>query len=176
MTEARNRKTAMRLGSIVAAVAIVAAPFAPTAEPVRIVGKFDSWTLYVHDGPQTKVCFGSSQPASSRSEDARRIYISLWPEDGTSELSIKAAHVLKKAPPVTATVGVVVFKLLVDGDRAFAVTPADQQRLIEAMKKGAAITFEGTSEKGIKIKDTYPLAGFAQALQSLAAACAGKRG
>jgi invasion protein IalB len=50
--------------------------------------------------------------------------------------------------------------------------PADETRLLDAMRKGAKLAVAGTSKKGTKTKDVYSLKGFADALEQMHQACA----
>ena len=48
---------------------------------------------------------------------------------------------------------------------------ADEQKLIEAMKKGSKLVVKATSTRGTQTTDTYSLNGLSQAMDAIATAC-----
>jgi hypothetical protein len=48
---------------------------------------------------------------------------------------------------------------------------ADQQKLMDAMKRGSAMTVLGTSSRGSLTRDNYSLAGLSAALEKIDMSC-----
>jgi hypothetical protein len=145
-------------------------------QTTKLINKFDDWTLYAHQSSQSKICFASGSPKTSVPAGARRdaivFYISAWPnQDVRSEVSVKIGYPFRKGSDATVTVGTATFKLFTKDDRAFVADPAEETKLIEAMKKGSSMVVQGVSERGTATTDTYSLSGFTQALQALRAGC-----
>jgi hypothetical protein len=159
------------------AVFLPALSFAATATPgAKLVNRFNDWALFDHDTPQMRTCFvllgpKSSEPAAAK-RDSIYFYVSAWPREGVkSEVSVKVGYPLKKGSEVTVTVGANTFKLFTRDDRAFIAEPADEQKLLDALRKGSTMVVQGTSERGTVTKDTYSLAGAPRALQTLLSTC-----
>jgi hypothetical protein len=160
---------------LAAALLALSQPASP-APGTKFVGKFQDWALYEHDTPQIKTCFVLAIPRSSEPAGARRdsiyFYISAWPREGVkSEVSVKVGYPIKKGSEVLVTVGSDVFRLFAREERAFVAEPAEELKLLDALRKGSIMVVQGTSERGTVTKDTYSLAGTAQALQALASSC-----
>ena len=57
------------------------------------------------------------------------------------------------------------------GDGAWVKNPAEEARMVDAMRKGADLVVTGESGKGTKSTDRYTLKGLSQALDRVAAEC-----
>ena len=57
------------------------------------------------------------------------------------------------------------------GDGLWIKNAAEEDRLVDALRKGADAVVKGTSSKGTETTDTFPLKGLAQALDKLAQEC-----
>lgn len=142
----------------------------------KLIAKFNEWTFYAHESSQWKICFAAGlpktrEPAATK-RDTSLFYVSAWPKDGVkSEVSVKIGYPFRKGSDATVTIGKMTFKLFTKGDRAFVTDPAEERKLIEAMRKGSSMVVQGMSERGTATKDTYSLSGVAQALQALSAGC-----
>jgi hypothetical protein len=49
--------------------------------------------------------------------------------------------------------------------------PAEERKLIDAMRKGSALSMTGLSSRGTKTEDTYSLFGLSAALGEVEKAC-----
>jgi hypothetical protein len=161
-----------------AAAAAVLTATASQALPhtTKLIEKFNEWTFYAHESSQRKICFATGSPKTRAPAVVRRdasfFYISAWPREGvTSEVSVKIGYPFRKGSDLTVTINGTTFKLFTKGDRAFVTDPAEERKLIEAMKKGSSMVVQGISQRGTATKDTYSLSGIAQALQAMSAGC-----
>jgi hypothetical protein len=146
------------------------------AEEVQVVARQEGWSAYLHEVAGKRTCFAAAQPKSSEPATAKRdaiyFYVTSWPRDGiTGEVSVKVGYPLKKGSTVTVAIGADAFKLVVKDDRAFVSDSGEEKRLVGAMRKGGTMTVSGVSERGTQTKDTYPLAGVVEALDSLKPRC-----
>ena len=64
------------------------------------------------------------------------------------------------------------YELVADGDWAWPPSPADDAKIIAAMKRGAKAVVTAKSERGTKIKDTFSLKGFTAAIKDAEKSCA----
>lgn len=160
-----------------AAVAIALGLSPAAANPsVERADSFGDWTLYADSAAPHQFCFVTSEPKSSEpagaSRDAPRVYVSAWPQDGVkSEVSFRMGFPVKKSAPGAARIAPVSFVLFGAADRVFVSDPTQELKLVEAMRKGAEMTVEATSDRGTVVTDVYSLSGLGQALQKLRDLC-----
>jgi len=166
----------------VAAVLLTAALFiAPAlAEAPTLMGSFKTWYVYSMGADTGRLCYALAQPASSTPKGAKRdpiyIIISTWPGRGVhNEPSIVPGYPYKDGSSVEIAVGADKFTLFTQNvgtaGGAWIQSPADEARLIEAMKHGVSMSVSGTSRRGTLTRDEYSLAGISAALDAIAATC-----
>jgi hypothetical protein len=160
------------------AVALLAAP--ASAEAPTLMGSFKSWYVYSLGADSSRVCYALAQPATTSPKNVRRdpiyIIISSWPGRGVrNEPSVVPGYPYKEGSTVQVAIGNATFTLFTqnsgtDGG-AWIQSPADEARMIDAMKHGVSMTISGTSRRGTLTKDEYSLAGISDALAAIASAC-----
>ena len=121
-------------------------------------------------------CFVTSETenkrAAGRPREAPRAYISAWPKDGIrAEVSFRMGFKIKKGTPGMATVSPAGFRLFGAGDRVYVSDSTRELKLVEAMRKGSAMTIAATPATGATVTDTYSLNGVETALQKLQETC-----
>lgn len=161
---------------IATSAAMAVALSAVAAEDMATSGTFGDWTLLTDASTPHEFCFVTSEPRATlpkgASRDAPRAYVSAWPKDGIrGEVSFRMGFPVKKSGEGKATVAPAAFALFGSGDRVFVSDATQELKLVEAMKKGNALTVEATSERGTLVTDTYSLAGLGQALKKLQESC-----
>ena len=157
-----------------AAPAKPAAPAAAgNAEP-SLVGQFGTWGAYTATPNGKKVCFALAKPASSKTNPPNRprdpsyAFISTRPAEKVSnEVSIMIGYTLKPGSEGSLEVGGSRFAMYSQGDGLWIKNAAEEDRLVDALRKGADATVKGVSAKGTETTDTFPLKGLAQALDKL---------
>lgn len=147
------------------------------AEPT-LVGQFGSWGAYTATPNGKKVCFALAKPASSKTNPANRprdpayAFISTRPaEKVTNEVSIMIGYQLKPGSKSTLEVGGARYAMYTQGDGLWIKNAAEEERMVEALRKAADVTVKGVSAKGTETTDTFSLKGLAQALDRLAQDC-----
>ncbi len=167
-----------RTGLCSAALAgyFIFAPFAAAAESVTKVATFNDWSLYADANTPHVFCFVLSEPKSSEPSAATRttplIYISAWPKDGVkAEVSLRMGFPVKSGSEPSIKVGDAQFKLFGSEDRIYVKDATVELKLVDAMKKGAELTAEATSERGKTITDSYSLSGLGQATAKMQEVC-----
>jgi hypothetical protein len=162
-----------------------AAPAKPAAAPAALggaepslVGQFGTWGAYTATPNGKKVCFALAKPASSktnppnRPRDAAYAFISTRPaEKVANEVSIMIGYQLKPGSEGTVEIGGARFAMYSQGDGLWIKNAAEEDRMVEALRKGADATVKGVSVKGTETIDVFPLKGLAQALDKLAQEC-----
>jgi hypothetical protein len=147
------------------------------AEPT-LIGQFGTWGAYTATPNGKKVCFALAKPASSKTNPPNRprdpayAFVSTRPaEKVTNEVSIMIGYTLKPGSESTLEVGGASYAMYTQGDGLWIKNAAEEERMVEAMRKSADVTVKGVSAKGTETTDTFSLKGLAQALDRLAQDC-----
>jgi hypothetical protein len=164
-----------------------AKPAAPTPAPAAaavggveptLVGQFGTWGAYTATPNGKKVCFALAKPSSSKTNPPNRprdpayAFVSTRPAEKVSnEVSIMIGYTLKPGSESTLEVGGASYAMYTQGDGLWIKNAAEEERMVEAMRKSADVTVKGVSAKGTETTDTFSLKGLAQALDRLAQDC-----
>lgn len=154
-----------------------AAPGSGGAEP-QLIGQFGTWGAYVANPNGRKVCFALAKPSSSKTNPPNRprdpsyVFISTRPsEKVVNEVSVMIGYPLKPGSEGSLEVGGSSYAMYTQGDGLWIKNAADEERLVEAMRRAGDLVVKGTSSKGTQSIDTFSLKGLAQALDRLAQDC-----
>jgi hypothetical protein len=170
-------KTAAKPAAAKPAAATAAASVAGGAEPT-LVGQFGTWGAYTATPNGKKVCFALAKPSASRTNPANRprdpayAFVSTRPaEKVTNEVSIMIGYTLKPGSESTLEVGGGTYAMYTQGDGLWIKNAAEEERMVEAMRKSADVVVKGVSAKGTETIDTFSMKGLAQALDRLSQDC-----
>ena len=154
-----------------------AAPHVGGAEPT-LVGQYANWGAYVATPHGKKVCFALAKPSSSKTNPPNRprdpayAFISTRPaEKVTNEVSIMIGYTIKPGDDSTLSIGNARYAMYAQGDGLWIKNAAEEDRLVDAMRKGADATVKATSSKGTDTTDVFSLKGLSQALDKVAQEC-----
>lgn len=154
-----------------------AKPVAGSAEPT-LIGQFGTWGAYTATPNGKKVCFALAKPSSSKTNPPNRprdpayAFVSTRPaEKVVNEVSVMIGYTLKPGSESTLEVGGASYAMYTQGDGLWIKNAAEEERMVEAMRKAADVTVKGMSAKGTETTDTFSLKGLAQALDRLAQDC-----
>jgi invasion protein IalB len=149
------------------------------AEPT-LIGQFGSWGAYMATPNGKRVCFVLAKPSSSkttppnRPRDPAYAFISTRPaEKVVNEVSVMIGYPLKPGSESAMEVGGASFAMYTQGDGLWIKNAAEEDRLVEALRKGPEVTVKGVSAKGTATTDTFSLKGLAPALDKVAQNCGG---
>ncbi|MES2751869.1 MAG: invasion associated locus B family protein [Pseudomonadota bacterium] len=155
-----------------------AAPAAAGSTEPSLVGQFGTWGAYTATPNGKKVCFALAKPASSKTNPPNRprdpsyAFISTRPaEKVANEVSIMIGYTLKPGSEGSVEIGGSRYAMYSQGDGLWIKNAAEEDRLVDALRKGADATVKGVSAKGTETTDVFPLKGLAQALDKLAQEC-----
>ena len=147
------------------------------AEPT-LIGQFGTWGAYTATPNGKKVCFALAKPSSSKTNPPNRprdpayAFVSTRPaEKVTNEVSVMIGYALKPGSESSLEVGGATYAMYTQGDGLWIKNAAEEERMVEAMRKAAEVTVKGMSAKGTETTDTFSLKGLAQALDRLAQDC-----
>lgn len=154
-----------------------AAAAAGGAEPT-LIGQFGTWGAYTASPNGKKVCFALAKPSSSKTNPPNRprdpayAFISTRPaEKVVNEVSIMIGYTVKPGSESTLQVGGGAYAMYTQGDGLWIKNAAEEERMVEAMRKSADLTVKAVSAKGTETIDSFSLKGLAQALDRLGQDC-----
>ncbi len=153
-------------------------PAAPASAEPTLIGQFGTWGAYTATPNGKKVCFALAKPSSSKTNPPNRprdpayAFVSTRPsEKVVNEVSIMVGYVLKSGSESTLEVGGASYAMYSQGDGLWIKNAAEEERMVDAMRKGADATVKGVSAKGTETTDVFSLKGLSQALDRLAQDC-----
>ena len=174
----RSRSCAIAL---LCALAVLCAGAAAAAEEKpALLDSFRDWHVYSVGAGTDRLCYALSQPKqmnpANLARDSVFFLISSWPgRKVKSEPSVVPGYQYKVGSKVQVQVGADKFELFTKNDGpaggAWLDNPADEKKLIDAMKRGAEMSITGTSLRGALTRDNYSLAGISAALDKVDATC-----
>jgi hypothetical protein len=154
-----------------------AVPAAAGAEP-NLIGQFGTWGAYTATANGKKVCFALAKPATSKTNPPNRprdpayAFVSTRPaEKVVNEVSIMIGYALKPGSESTLEVGGASYSMYTQGDGLWIKNAAEEERMVDAMRKSADAVVKGVSAKGTETTDSFSLKGLAQALDKIAQDC-----
>jgi hypothetical protein len=160
-----------------AAKPTAAAAAAGGAEPT-LIGQFGTWGAYTATPNGKKVCFALAKPSASKTNPPNRprdpayAFISTRPaEKVTNEVSVMIGYSLKPGSESTLEVGGATYAMYTQGDGLWIKNAAEEERMVDAMRKAADVVVKGVSAKGTETTDTFSMKGLSQALDRLAQDC-----
>jgi len=160
-------------------IAIVLLSTAPGfAQQVKLIGEFRSWSAYSATEQTGPVCFALTQPTEITPQPdgftEAYLYLTHRPTLGVrNELNVVAGYTFAADTPATVTVSGETFDLFTSKDAAWLLNPSQNDDLAGALRAGSEVVIEGTSDKGIKISETFSLSGATAASRALEDECTG---
>jgi hypothetical protein len=160
-----------------------AAPAAPAGQTAAaagptLLGQFGDWGAYTANAGGRTLCYALAKPSSSatqptgRPRDPAYVFIATRPaENVRNEVSIVIGYPFKPGYEASADIGSAKYAMYTQADGAWVKNPAEEARMIDAMRKGSDLVVTGESGKGTKSTDRYALRGLGQALDRVAAEC-----
>jgi hypothetical protein len=144
----------------------------------NLLAQFGEWGAYTATAGGKKVCFALAKPSKAattppnRPRDPPYMFISSRPaEKVKDEVSVIIGYGLKPNADASIDVGGSSYPMFTQNDGAWIKNPADEARLVDALRKGSDAVVKGTSSRGTSSTDTYPLRGLAQALDRVGQEC-----
>jgi hypothetical protein len=161
---------------LIALAAVVTLTTTASAQQVRLLNESRAWSSYGATDASGKVCFAMSKPQSvSPTPDGYTqayLYITNRPaENVASEFNLVAGFTFQPDSVATVSVGGQTFNLFTQNDAAWLDDAGQSAALASAIRAGSSLTVEGTTAAGIKVTQTYSLAGATAAQQSIEEDC-----
>ena len=167
------------------AIAILPAIFAACSalaadEKPALLGSFRDWFVYQTGSGADRLCYALSQPKETNPANVKRdsifFLLSTWPgRKVKNEPSVVPGYAYKEGGKAQVQVGSDKFEFFTKNDGsnggAWMEDPADEKKLVDAMKRGAAMSITGISARGTLTRDNYSLGGISAALDKIDASC-----
>ncbi|WP_039018519.1 invasion associated locus B family protein [Halocynthiibacter namhaensis] len=169
------------LGAVSVAGSVTGA-LAQATSTNRVAAQTD-WSVFVDDSPTQ--CWAVSGPkatvntdASGRPKAVNRgqilMFVTWNPSSEISaQVSFTGGYPFASGSTVKLEIGASAFELFTTGENAWAASPADDARIVTAMKRGASAVLTGRSGRGTITKDTFSLLGFTAAVDEAGKRCDG---
>lgn len=146
------------------------------AQSVRLIGDFRDWSAYATSEGAGALCFALSKPQDidpiPDGYTEAYLYLTNRPAEGVrNEFNLVAGYVFAPDSPAIVTVSGQTFDLFTENDAAWLRDPAQSENLAAAMRAGSSLVVEGTSDKGIKIAQTFSLSGATAASRAIESDC-----
>ena len=173
----------MRLAAHTVSLAVLAVCFAGTAaadEKPELLGSFRDWFVYQVNTGADRLCYALSEPKQTNPRNFTRespyFMISTWPgRKVRNEPSIMPGYAYKEDGNVQVQVGSDKFDFFAKNEGssggAWMADRVLERKLIDAMKRGSALSVTGISARGTLTRDNYSLSGISAALDKIDASC-----
>jgi hypothetical protein len=147
------------------------------AEPT-LIGQFGTWGAYSATPNGKHVCFALAKPTASKTNPPNRprdpayAFVSTRPaEKVVNEVSIMIGYALKPGSESTVEVGGASYAMYTQGDGLWIKNAAEEDQMVQAMRRAADAIVKGVSAKGTETTDTFSMKGLSQALDRIAQDC-----
>jgi hypothetical protein len=143
-----------------------------------LIGQFGTWGAYSATPNGKRVCFALAKPATSKTNPPNRprdpayAFVSTRPAEKVSnEVSIMIGYALKPGSESSLEVGGASYAMYTQGDGLWIKNAAEEDQMVQAMRRSADAVVKGTSAKGTETTDTFSMKGLSQALDRIAQDC-----
>lgn len=156
-----------------AATAAAASPGQGQAMLLESAGK---WQAFSSQQGRSKVCYALSKaetriPANLKDVEGL-LFVSSRPGEGVrNEISFVMNFDLKEGVEHQAIIGNERFALVAKGQNMWLKNPAEEPRMLDALRRGSGLEIKGTSKRGNPTSDKYSLAGISQIVKRAEDAC-----
>ena len=156
-----------------AAAAAAASPGQGQAMLLETAGK---WQAFSSQQGRSKVCYALSKaetriPANLKDVEGL-LFVSSRPGEGVrNEISFVMNFDLKEGVEHQAIIGNERFALVAKGQNMWLKNPAEEPRMLDALRRGSGLEIKGTSKRGNPTSDKYSLAGISQIVKRAEDAC-----
>lgn len=175
--QAKQEKTEQKVEKKTPSSKVAAINPSGSAQPT-LLGQYGDWGAYTASPNGRKVCFALAKPVKATTEPPNRprdptyMFISTRPaEKVTNEVSVVLGYGLKPSSDASVEVQGNRFAMYTQNDGAWIKNAAEENRLLEGLRKGADVVVKGESSRGTKTVDTYGLKGLSQALEKVGMEC-----
>ncbi len=134
------------------------------------------WQAFSSQQGRSKVCYALSKAESRLPANLKDVegllFVSSRPAEGVrNEISFVMNFDLKEGVEHQAIIGNERFALVAKGQNMWLKNPAEEPRMLDALRRGAGLEIKGSSKRGNPTSDKYSLSGISQAVKRAEDAC-----
>ncbi len=171
-----ERERKMKIRILLSAILIIASAGAALAQSPSLLGKFNDWSAWTYSGAKGKVCYIHSSPSTLIPSGLRHgdvsFFIRTSPGEGiANEANFVVGYPFKENSIVTVKIDGEKFTMFTQADSAWLLNPAEEPKLLAAMKAGKKMTVSGTSRRGNDTSYNYSLSGVTSAAKKIVSEC-----
>ena len=161
--------------------AALAAGSASAQDVSNRVAADTDWAVFEVSDP--KECWAVTAPKETvntrdgRTVSVRRgdilLFVTWRPEQSIAgEVSFTGGYPFAEGSTVQMDIGGTAFELFTEGEYAWPATPADDLKIVTAIKRGANAVLTARSSRGTQTKDTFSLLGATAMIEDAESRCA----
>ncbi|MEL7149752.1 MAG: hypothetical protein AAGK71_03410 [Pseudomonadota bacterium] len=169
------------VSSLVAALLLSGTSLVAQEQSSRVAAETD-WAVF--EGNEPKECWAVTAPKETVNTrdgnvvSVRRgdilLFVTYRPEQNVAgEISFTGGYPFADGSTATLEIGDTSFELFTEGEYAWPATPADDAKIVTAIKRGADATVTARSSRGTQTKDTFSLLGATAMIEEAEKLCAG---
>lgn len=163
------------LGLAAASASAAQAEASPGAEPV-FRAAHAAWRVFTRGEGEERYCYAVSRPSESLPSNVTHgdvfFFVTSWASGAAREQpSFMAGYALRPDSPPRARIGSDRFTFYVSRNEGFIELERDSARLVNAMRQGAAMRVEATSDRGTATVYEFSLSGVTAALRQVNELC-----
>ncbi len=166
--------------SLAAAMIGLGLPVIAQEQSNRVAAETD-WAVF--QGNEPKECWAVTAPKETVNTrdgnvvSVRRgdilLFVTYRPEQNIAgEVSFTGGYPFADGSTATLDIGGTTFELFTEGEYAWPATPADDQKIVTAIKRGSDATITARSSRGTQTKDTFSLLGATSMIEEAEKLCA----
>ncbi len=151
------------------------------SEATNRVAASTDWSVFEETDPTE--CFGVSAPKEqNNTRDGNPVqvtrgetllFVFYRPSQGVNgQVTFTGGYPFAGGSTVSLDVGGTQYQLFTEDEWAWPATPEDDQRIVDAMKRGSQAILTGVSGRGTQTRDTFSLLGFTSAVEEAQRRCA----
>ncbi|MGR3322696.1 MAG: invasion associated locus B family protein [Pseudooceanicola sp.] len=145
----------------------------------QVAAKTD-WSVFVEEDP--KECWAVSAPKETvNTKDGRVVsvrrsdilFMAFYRPgaDVAGQVTFTGGYPFRDRSTVNLNIDGTEFELFTEGEWAWAASPAEDAKILTAMKRGTNAVITGVSGRGTTTKDTFSLFGFTAAVEEAEGRC-----
>ena len=171
-----------RFSSLMAgtALALMASAAAAQDESTNQVAAKTAWSVFEDQSPRE--CWAVSSPTETlNTRDGRAVavrrgeilFMTFYrPDAGVSgQVAFTGGYPFASGSTVNLDIGGTQFELFSEGEWAWPASPAEDAKIIAALKRGADAVLSAQSARGTNTKDTFSLMGYTAAVEEAEKRC-----
>ena len=170
---------ALMVATVGLGVGTFAAQDAVAQESTNRVAAMTDWSVFVEENP--KECWGVSSPKETvNTRDGQPVQVRrgdillfvTFRAGAVGEISFSGGYPFAGGSTVALDVDGTGYELITDGEWAWAASPAEDTRILDAMRRGQNAVLVARSSRGTQTQDTFNLFGLTAATEEAQRRCA----